>query len=312
VSPGAPAAPVAARAAERPRPTRAEAWIHACRVPTLAASVVPVVVGTALAWRHGVSRPLAAVAALVGALSIQIGTNFANDLFDFKKGADPAGRIGPPRVLAEGWLGVADVRKGMIAAFAIATLAGLYLTRVAGWPVVAIGAVSIAAGIGYTAGRFALAYIGLGDLAVFLFFGFVAVIGTYYVQAGAIHPEAVLAGISVGALATAILVVNNVRDIETDRASGKRTLAVLLGRRGARAEYLALLIAAFAVPLGLWAQGLRTAWILLPFATGSLAARTLFLVRERDDGPSLNRALLDSARLHALFGLLFAVGIALG
>jgi 1,4-dihydroxy-2-naphthoate octaprenyltransferase len=269
-------------------------------------------VGTALAWRHGVAQPLAAAAALVGAVAIQIGTNFANDLFDYRKGADPDERTGPPRVLARGWLSPADIRNGMFAAFGAATLAGIYLAFIAGWPVVVIGVASIAAGIGYTAGRFALAYVGLGDLAVFLFFGFVAVLGTYYVQAGTIHPEAVLAAISVGALATAILVVNNVRDVETDRAVGKRTLAVLLGRQAARAEYLALLFAAFSVPLGLWAQGLRNAWILLPFATGSLAARALQTVREREDGPSLNRALLDSARLHALFGLLFAAGIALG
>jgi 1,4-dihydroxy-2-naphthoate octaprenyltransferase len=294
------------------RPGRIGTWLHACRLPTLAASIVPVLVGTALAWRHDASRPLAALAALVGAVAIQIGTNLANDLYDFRKGADAPGRIGPPRVLAEGWLRSGEVRTGMIVSFAIATAAGLYLWSVAGWPVVAIGAASIAAGIGYTAGPFALAYIGLGDLAVFLFFGFVAVLGTYYVQAGTVHPEAILAAIPVGALATAILIVNNVRDIDRDRAAGKRTLAVILGRRGARAEFLALLVAAYAVPLGLWSQGLRSAWILLPFATGSLAMRALQAVREREDGPALNQALLDTARLHALFGLLFAAGIALG
>jgi len=269
-------------------------------------------VGSALAWRHGVWHPATALAAMLGAVAIQLGTNFANDLYDFRKGADSAERIGPPRVLARGWLEPAEVRNGMIAAFTVATLAGLYLVRVAGWPVIAIGVASIAAGIGYTAGRFALAYHALGDVAVYAFFGFVAVLGTYYVQARALHPEAVLAAISVGALATAILVVNNLRDIDTDRAAGKRTLAVLLGRGGTRAEYLALLIAAYAVPLGLWAQGFRGAWILLPFATASLAGRALFLVREREDGPSLNRALLDTARLHAVFGTLFAIGIALG
>lgn len=294
------------------RPSRARAWIHACRVPTLAASIVPVLVGTALAWRHGASRPLAAVAALIGAIAIQIGTNLANDLYDFRKGADSADRIGPARVLAEGWLRLGEVRAGMVAFFALAVVAGLFLYRVAGWPVLAIGVASIVAGITYTAGPFALAYVGLGDATVFLFFGFVAVLGTYFVQAGTVHPEAILAAIPVGALATAILVVNNVRDIDTDRAAGKRTLAVFLGRRGARAEFLALLIAAYAVPVGLWAQGLRTAWILLPFATATLAARALFDVRELEDGPSLNRALIETARLHAVFGILFAVGIGLG
>jgi 1,4-dihydroxy-2-naphthoate octaprenyltransferase len=288
------------------------AWLHACRLPTLTASFVPVLVGTALAWRHDAWHPLAALAALVGAVAIQIGTNLANDLYDFRKGADATGRIGPPRVLPEGWLLTGEVRTGMVAAFSIATVAGIYLWGVAGWPVVAIGLASIAAGIGYTAGPFALAYVGLGDLAVLIFFGFVAVLGTYYVQAGTVHPEAVLAAIPVGALATAILIVNNVRDLDRDRAAGKRTLAVILGRRGARAEFLALLFAAYAVPLGLWAQGLRSAWILLPFATGSLAIRALQAVRDREDGPALNQALLDTARLHALFGLLFAAGIALG
>ncbi len=297
---------------EDPGSSRARAWLHACRFPTLTAAVVPVLVGSALAWRHGVWHPAVATAALIGATAIQLGTNFANDLYDYKKGADPAGRIGPPRVLAEGWLTPAEIRNGMIGAFAVAVLAGFYLVRVAGWPVIAIGVASILAGIGYTAGRFALAYNALGDVAVYVFFGFVAVLGTYYVQARRLHPEAVLAAISVGALATAILVVNNIRDIDTDRAAGKRTLAVLLGRGGARAEYLALLIGAYAVPLGLWAQGFRGAWILLPFATISLAGRALYVVREREDGPSLNRALLDTARLHAVFGVLFAVGIALG
>ena len=300
------------RAVTVPRPSRLGAWLHAFRIPTLAASVVPVLVGTALAWRHGASRPLAALAALVGAVAIQIGTNLANDLYDFRKGADAPGRLGPSRVLPQGWLGSGEVQTGMVVSFAIATVAGLYLWKVAGWPVVAIGTASIAAGIGYTAGPFALAYVGLGDLAVLVFFGFVAVLGTYYVQAGALHPEAVLAAIPVGALATAILIVNNVRDLDRDRVAGKRTLAVILGRGAARAEFMALLIAAYAVPLGLWAQGLRSAWILLPFATGSLAMRALHAVWEREDGPALNRALLDTARLHAAFGVLFAAGIALG
>lgn len=294
------------------KPGRIEAWVHAFRVPTLSASVIPVLVGTALAWRHGVSRAGAALAALVGAVAIQVGTNLANDLFDFRKGADTSARIGPPRVIAMGWLTGAEVRTGMIVAFAAATLAGIYLVTLAGWPVVLIGIISVAAGVGYTAGPYALGYIGLGDLAVFFFFGLTAVVGTYYVQARVVHPEAILVAIPVGALATSILVVNNVRDLETDRAAGKRTLAVVLGRGGARAEYIALLFSSYAIPLGLWAQGLRSAWILLPLATVSLAARALQRVLEREDGPALNAALLDTARLHFLFGLLLAAGICLG
>jgi 1,4-dihydroxy-2-naphthoate octaprenyltransferase len=292
-------------------PARGRAWLAAFRVPTLAASIVPVSVGSALAFRHGLFRAGPALAALAGALLIQIGTNFANDLYDFRKGADSRGRIGPPRVLALGWLSPKEVRAAMIASFALATAAGVYLAAVAGWPVVAIGVASIAAGIGYTAGRWALAYHGLGDVAVFVFFGLVAVAGTYFVQAGDLHPNVWLVALPVGALATAILVVNNVRDIDTDRAAGKGTLAVKLGRDGARAEYGALLFLAFSVPVGLWLRGHLSVAALLPLATFSLAMRAWRAVATREDGPSLNRALLDTAKLHALFGLLLAAGIAL-
>ena len=292
--------------------SRLGVWLHAFRIPTLSAAVVPVLVGTVVAWRHGAFQPVAALAALVGAIGIQIGTNLANDLFDFRKGADTAERIGPPRVLPMGWLSPSDVKAGIVTAFGIATVAGVYLIALRGWPILVIGVASIAAGLAYTAGPWALAYTGLGDVFVFLFFGFVAVVGTYFTQAGTSDPEAVLAAIPIGALATAILVVNNLRDIDTDRAARKWTLAVLLGRRGARAEYAALLGAAFVVPLALWAQGLRSAWVLLPFGVAMLATRTLQTVFEHEDGPALNRALIDTAQLHLLFGLLFAVGLGLG
>jgi 1,4-dihydroxy-2-naphthoate polyprenyltransferase len=300
-----------------PAPVRAPSskmgvWLHAFRIPTLSAALVPVLVGTVVAYRHDAFQPIAALAALVGAIGIQIGTNLANDLFDFRKGADSPDRIGPPRVLPMGWLTPSEVWMGIVASFGIAVVAGAYLVALRGWPLLAIGLASIASGLAYTAGPFALAYIGLGDVFVFLFFGFVAVLGTYYAQAGALDPEAVLAAIPVGALATAILVVNNLRDIDTDRGAGKWTLAVILGRGGARAEFAALLGSAFVVPLALWAQGLRSAWILLPLGCASLATRTLQTVFEHQDGPSLNRALLDAAQLHLLFGLLFAAGLALG
>jgi 1,4-dihydroxy-2-naphthoate polyprenyltransferase len=292
--------------------SRLGVWLHAFRIPTLSAALVPVLVGSVVAFRHGAFHPVAAVAAMVGALAIQIGTNLANDLFDYRKGADPPERIGPPRVLPMGWLTPSEVRTGIVAAFGTAVVAGSYLVALRGWPVLAIGVASIAAGLAYTAGPWALAYTGLGDAFVFLFFGFVAVLGTYFVQAGTLDPEAVLAAIPIGALATAILVVNNLRDIDTDRVARKRTLAVLLGRRAARAEFATLLGAAFLVPMALWAQGLRSAWILLPLGAASLAARTLQTVFEHEDGPSLNGALIDAAQLHLLFGLLFAAGIALG
>lgn len=310
-SPGLATQPEAA-ALPAPRPGLVAAWIHACRIPTLSASVVPVVVGTVLAWRHDSFEPFTALATLVGAVAIQIGTNLANDLYDFKKGADSPARLGPPRVLARGWLTVDDVRAGMVVSFGLATAAGAYLIAVAGWPILAIGLASIASGVLYTAGPFALAYVGLGDLFVFLFFGLVAVLGTYYAQARTLDPEAWIAAIPVGTLATAILVVNNLRDIETDRAAGKLTLAARVGPRATRAEFATLLVAAFAVPIALWAQGLCSAWVLLPLATTTLAARTLQAVFERADGPGLNRALVDTAQLHLFFGTLFAAGLALG
>jgi 1,4-dihydroxy-2-naphthoate polyprenyltransferase len=291
-------------------PTRAKVWLGAFRVPTLAASVAPVAVGTALAYRDYRFHLGAALAALVGALAIQVGTNFANDLYDYQKGADTKERLGPPRALALGWLTAAVVRRAMIAAFVAASLAGLYLVRAAGWPVIAIGLVSIAAGIGYTKGRWALAYRGLGDLAVFVFFGLVAVAGTYYVQARLVTTTVWLVALPVGALATGILVVNNIRDLDSDRAAGKRTLAVRLGREGTRLEYGSLLALAFAIPLALWLRGTLSVAALLPYATAALGWRTLGTVLTREDGPSLNGALVDTARLHGLFGILFAAGIA--
>jgi len=288
---------------------RRRAWRLALRLPTLAAAVVPVFVGTAVAARQGFFAAGPALAALLGALLIQIGTNFANDLYDHEKGADHGGRVGFTRVLAAGWLTPGEVRRAMILAFAGATLAGIYLAWVGGWPVILIGVASIAAGIGYTAGRWALGYHGLGDLAVFVFFGLVAVAGTYYVQARALSPLAVVAALPVGALCTNILVVNNVRDVESDRASGKRTLAVLLGRGFARFEYALLLAVAFAVPVALWRGGETGLAALLPLLTAPLALAVFRVVAARTDGPSLNGALVATARLHAVFGALFAIGL---
>ena len=290
-------------------PSRARAFGHSLRLPTLAAAVVPVLVGSAVAAREGFFRPAPALAALFGALCIQVGTNFANDLYDFRKGADRAGRIGPTRALAAGWLTPGEVRAAMIAAFALATLAGIYLALEAGWAVVVIGVLSIAAGVGYTAGRWALGYHGLGDLAVFVFFGIVAVTGTYFVQARAVSPLAVAAAFPVGALCTNILVVNNVRDRDQDKASGKRTLAVLLGRRAARAEYALMLAIAYAVPFLLWRGGELSLPGLLPWLSLPLAIAALRIVLAREDGPSLNGALVQTARLHVVFGSLFAAGI---
>jgi 1,4-dihydroxy-2-naphthoate octaprenyltransferase len=270
-----------------------------------------VLVGTALAARDGRFRAGTALAALLGALLIQNGTNLANDLYDFRKGADSHERLGPPRVLPLGWLSVGAVRAVMLLSFALATLAGVYLTVAAGWPVVVIGAASITAGILYTAGPWALAYHALGEVFVFLFFGLVAVGGTYFVQARALTAEVLAVAVPVGALATAILVANNVRDIETDRAAGKRTLAVVLGRAGTRALYAGLVVAAFATPPVLLAAGRGGPALLLPILAAPLAWSALRLVTTGADGPALNRALFATARLHAAFGALFATGLLL-
>ena len=287
-------------------------WLLAARPKTLPAAVVPVVVGTAVAWDLGGFRPLPAAAALLGALWLQIGTNFANDYLDFVHGADSAERIGPTRAVASGLLTAGRMRAATALAFAAAALSGLYLAWVAGWPVVAIGLASIAAGIAYTAGgRRSIGYLGLGDLFVFLFFGPVAVAGTAYVQLLRWPAEAFVAAVPVGCLAVAILVVNNTRDADTDRASGKRTLAVRFGRGFARAEYLALLAAAYAVPLGQWWAGLEGPWVLLAWLSLPLAWPPVRKLLARVDGPALNRALAETARLLLAFGALYALGIAI-
>ena len=293
---------------EKRNPVRT--WIMASRPRTLTASIVPVVVGTAVAVRDGVFNPWVALAALFSAVMIQIGTNLANDLFDFKKGADTHTRLGPTRVTSARLLTPREVEIGMWVVFGLAAASGLYVIYVGGWPMLVIGVASILAGVAYTAGPFPLGYNGLGDLAVFIFFGLVAVLGTYYAQARAVTLGAVLAAVPVGALATAILVVNNVRDADTDRAAGKRTLAVLLGRGAARAEYAVLLTLAYAAPLALWLLRGASVWALLPLLTLPVAVR-LARVVITTEGPALNRALAGTAQLLALYGVLFALGIAL-
>ncbi len=233
------------------------AWVLAARPKTLPVSIGPVLVGTAVAYVEGSLRVGPALAAAFGALMLQIGSNLANDVFDFEKGADTEARIGPPRAAQLGLLSPDALKRGMFVVFALATLAGVYLSWVAGPVILAVGAISILAAIAYTGGPYPLGYHGLGDLAVFVFFGLVAVVGTTFVQTGDLPRLAWLCAIPVGALATTILVVNNLRDVDTDVAAGKRTLAVRFGRAGARAEWGALAAIAYLTPVGLW-LGLRT------------------------------------------------------
>ena len=303
---------------------RRQAWVMAARPQTLPAGIAPVLAGVGLAVADGVFALAPALAALLGALLIQVGTNFANDYYDAVKGADTDEREGFTRVTASGLIEPAAVRRAMIATFGLAVLVGTTLVYLGGLPIVLIGIASIVAGLLYTGGPYPYGYYGLGDVFVFVFFGLVAVAGTYYVQAvatlgagplplwipeGTLTADALIVGAGIGALATAILVVNNIRDRETDRATGKRTLAVLLGYRLSRVEYLLLLGVAYAVPLALWARGYGPV-TLLPLLTiplGALVART---VLTRTDGDALNPALERTGQLLALYALLLTVGLA--
>lgn len=287
------------------------AWLVAIRPKTLPAAVSPVVVGSALAVADEVFAPLPALAALLGALLIQIGTNLANDYFDHVKGTDAAGRKGPTRVAQSGLISLPHLRIGIGVTFLLATLVGLYLVMVGGWPVLVIGLASLISALAYTGGPFPIGYHGLGDLFVFVFFGLAAVCGTYYVQALSITPAVVLAAVPVGALTVTILVVNNLRDLETDRQTGKRTLAVMIGPRGTRLEYVTLLAVAFAIPIVFWRCAWSSAWVLLPWLTLPLAVRLVRTIYETTEGPPLNRALAGTANLDLAFGILFALGLLL-
>lgn len=293
-----------------PRPSSFGAVVLASRPKTLTAALVPVAVGTACAHAAGGLSILPALAALFGAIAIQIGTNFANDVFDYEKGADDDGRVGPTRAVAAGLMTPSQMRTAMVVAFGAAALVGLYLISVGGWPILVVGLLSIASGIAYTGGPFPLGYHGLGDVFVLIFFGFVAVVGTAWVQVHAVTELALLASVPVGALATAILVVNNVRDRHTDAVAGKRTLAVRFGRGFAIAEYALLLGAAYATPIAIYAAGLGGWGVLLPLATLPLA---IFRLRRLTmlSGAALNPLLGQTAKLLLLFGLLFALGLSL-
>jgi len=285
------------------------AWSIAARPRTLTAALAPVLVGTACAYLVGGFRPSAALAALLGAVFIQIGTNFANDVFDAEKGADGPDRLGPTRAVASGLLTGAQMKGGMVVAFGLATVAGAVLVALSGWPVVVIGLASIASGIAYTGGPYPLGYNGLGDVFVFLFFGLVAVLGTTWVQTGTLPAVAWMAALPVGALSTAILAVNNVRDRETDLRAGKRTVAVRFGRRAALLEFDVMLLLAFAVPLAM-AWMFRAPSMALPLVALPLAVPLRRGVRG-ETGRALNPRLGETARLLAVHGLVFAAGIAL-
>jgi 1,4-dihydroxy-2-naphthoate polyprenyltransferase len=291
----------------RPGPLRL--WLVASRPRTLPAAVAPVLVGTSLAATEGTFKPLRLACALIGSIFIQIGTNLANDYSDARRGADTEDRLGPVRVTAGGLMPPRQVLVGTYVAFGVAVAAGAYLIAVAGWQLLLVGAASIAAGVLYTGGPKPYGYEGLGELFVFLFFGVVAVAGSYFVQVERLEWEAFALSVPVGLLASAILVVNNVRDVDTDRRAGKRTLAVKLGREGARQLFEAMLLLSFVAPVAIWLAGGASAWILLALLSLPLAIPLRRTVATRTDGPSLNGALAGTGRLLAVFSLLIAIGV---
>lgn len=292
---------------ETPRPAW-RSWLLAARPRTLPVAAAPVVVGTAVALAAGKARLGPALAAALAALGLQLASNLANDLFDFERGADGDDRIGPPRASQLGLLGPTQMRAGIAVVLLVTVVIGLYLVAVAGWPILIVGAISVLAALAYTGGPWPFGYKGLGDPAVFLFFGVVAVTGTYYVQALEWSSAALWASLPVGALATAILVVNNVRDIESDERVGKRTLAVRLGRRGGVAEYAALMGFAYGLLPFFWLALERSVFVLLPLLTLPRAVSLLRTLSREVEGPPLNAALAGTAQLSLIYALLLAVG----
>lgn len=306
--------PANARATPRasaPHPSGVRIWLMAARVRTLPASIAPVLVGTALAGWAGTFHALRFVAALIGAMFIQVGTNLSNDYSDARRGADTEDRLGPVRVTAGGLVPPSRVLVATYISFGVAVLAGAYLVVVAGWQLLLVGAASILAGVLYTGGPRPYGYEGLGEVFVFLFFGIVAVAGSYFVQVKHLDWEAFALAVPVGLVAAGILVVNNFRDLDTDRRAGKRTLAVRLGRQRTRVMFAAIIYLAYLLTPVTWVFGPLRAWLFLPWLTLPLAAAVVRTVRNRTDGPSLNEALARTGVLQLTFCTLLAAGLLL-
>jgi 1,4-dihydroxy-2-naphthoate octaprenyltransferase len=283
-------------------------WIEASRPKTLWASVAPVIIGTAMAYRDGMWEPVIAVITMLSSVLIQIGTNFANDYFDFFKGADTKERIGPSRVTGSGLIKPESMRIAFFSAFLLSVILGLYLIFLGGWPILIIGTFSILFGILYTGGPFPLGYKGLGEIFVLIFFGPVAVGGTYYLQTLNINLTVILAGLSPGLISTALLTVNNLRDLNTDKKAGKRTLAVRFGPIFARAEYIFSISLACIMPLLLLivdpAHPYSLAAILVLILAGPPVKSVLF----DEISPELNKALASTGKILLFYSLVFSLG----
>lgn len=285
-------------------------WIMAARPATLPAAVGPVLIGASSAWRDGDFALLPFVVVLFCALAIQVGVNYANDLADAEKGADTEARIGPVRAVSAGMITAGDMRRGIAIAFGLAALGGVYLIWYAGWPIFVIGVVSIIAALGYTNGPIPYGYYGLGELFVFVFFGLVATAGTRYVFSPSVPAAVWTGGIVMGLLAAAILEANNIRDIDTDRDAGKRTLAVMVGRDRARTLYVATVVGAFVVIL----FGSLVGWLpfmcLIALIVAPLTVPLIQTIRTETAGPPLIGVLKGTAQVQLFTGLLLALGIA--
>jgi 1,4-dihydroxy-2-naphthoate octaprenyltransferase len=293
------------------RPSSTQIWMMAARPKTLPAGVAPVLVGTALAGFLHVFHPLRFIAALLGSVLIQVGTNLSNDYSDARRGADTEDRLGPVRVTAGGLVPPRQVLTATYLTFGLAILCGAYLVAVSGWQLLLIGIASILAGVLYTGGPRPYGYEGLGELFVFVFFGIAAVAGSYFVQLRDFSWESFALSVPVGLIAAALLVVNNTRDIDTDRRAGKRTLAVRMGRERARLLYATIVYASYPLALIGWVFGPLRAWLLLPWLTLPLAVRVVRIVRQHSDGPSLNRALALTGQLQLAFCVLLSLGLLL-
>jgi 1,4-dihydroxy-2-naphthoate octaprenyltransferase len=292
------------------QPTLLQTWLLASRPKTLPAAAAPVIVGSALAYTDGGFSFGPAFACLLAAILLQIGSNLANDVFDYEKGADQGERHGPLRVTQEGLLTPAQVKRGMLLVFGISALLGLYLTWVGGWLILVLGVCAILSAVAYTGGPFPLGYHGLGDLFVFIFFGLAAVAGTYYVQTLTVTASVWWMAIVMGLLTVSILVVNNLRDIENDRQVGKHTLAVRFGASGARMEYVLCISGSYSIPVALWVMG-KLPWLsLLIFLTIPAALRLIRAIFN-DAGPALNKTLAGTGRLELLYSLCFALGLSI-
>ncbi len=298
--------------ADRRSPSRARSWRLAARPATLPAALAPVLVGLGVALGQGVFRLLPALGCVAVALLLQVAANLANDLFDFRSGADNTDRLGPPRAAATGLLTQRDLVLGIVVVLGLAGIAGLSLVAVGGPVILALGLLAVASALAYTGGPWPYGYHGLGEIFVFGFFGLVAVAGTAFLQTGAWQPLAFAAAIPIGAIVTAILVVNNLRDLATDRATGKHTLATRIGARATEVEYLLLLVAAYATPIGILLAGAGSVGVLFPFASLPLVVPLVRTVRAGGDPRRLNAVLRGTARLALVFALLFALGLALG